>query len=125
MKPNNTPPVSDTFACSIFGRFYYGYLIQVATRACQARYESRDGFFPHGTHGRAAIDVVGVLLTYLLPTPVAPGDLKETSPVFAEHLLDVIDKKTALRSDFLRTLLLASDRDVRVWAIQHSAIKSS
>jgi len=74
---------------------------------------------------KETLGMVRGLATYLVPEGLDYPTTQKLAESLAMHLFDVIDGRVPLRSDLLRTLLLAHDRDVRLWAIQHSAIKSS
>jgi len=91
--------------------------------AYYVKYENRHaGEFPWG------LDVqqyVINLLTHIIPEDTNFFVLQELAGPLAMHLFEVIAGKVPLCRQMLRTLLLSSDKDVRLWAIQHSAIKSS
>jgi len=106
-----------------YRRHFHIPLSAVADLVCCERYHPTSDFIWWNSAEDKTAKTVTTLLTYLVPRNTGVMEINGVATLIAEHLLDVIDKKTGLNREMLRTLLLATDKDVRLWAIQHASLK--
>jgi hypothetical protein len=118
MQPNIHPsPTTDFYA-------YIDYLskyLEPIERGIDIAFSAKRGYLPPNPSKTRM--VFKALITYLIPFGLGYRDTSIYAELLVVHLFDVVDRQVPLRSDLLRTLLLAHNREVRIWAIQHASLK--